>query len=307
MANGKMEIIMTMKKNILNTAVILIATMMGLSCSTRADYNTEGVVIDMKIIQKSAGFCEVKFTPSANAWYYVTMEPVSYQIDPQDYKKEIMSLALDKAYVEYVAWRHGKLREMTPYVADFASHSLIYRESDIYFHYLEPDKDYWLIAFVVDPKSNEPCGELFCETVHTRPRSSIPGRMLYKVKGAWDYGYPLDPFGNLTTNVPWIAITFDSEDIAEEMSSMTPKQFFGQRYEELRENKNANVLRGIYAHNNDGLGDGSSYTLYEEGHTYYTCLAVFDGDFGNHAIYKFTWHPDIDLSFLPKDSLSDEW
>lgn len=297
-----------MKKIILHITFALIAVVTASSCDTRAAYSTEGVFIDMKILQMGSGFCEVEFTPSADAWYYVDVKPVSHDIDPQDYKAEFMSLALDGAYMRYIEWRHDQLIQLTPYVADFASHSLRYRKTDYYFYYLEPDTDYWLFAFVVDPKTNEPSGDLFCQTVHTKAKSELDVTMLYKLSGSWDYGYPLDKkTGNLTTDVPWIGITYDSEDIADEMAVMTPDQFFGQCYDNLRVNSNANIFRGIYAHDNDGVGDGTSPTLYEEGHTYYTCMATFDGAFGQHVIYKFTWTKNIDVTFMPSASLSDQW
>lgn len=296
-----------MKKIILHIAFALIAFVTASSCDTLAPYNTEGVVIDMDIRQLGSGFCEVKFKPSDDAWYYADVTPVLPDINPQEYKTEFMSLALDGAYLRYIGWRHGQLLKLAPYVADFASHSLRYKESDDYFCFLHPDKDYWLFAFVVDPKSNEPRGELFFQTIHTRLESDVDVTLLYKVKGSWDYGYPLDKDGKLTVSVPWIGMTYDSEDIADQMSSMTPYEFFYYRYEDQEENKKAVINRGVYAHNNDGLGDGTSATLFKEGHTYYTCMAVLDGHFSQHVIYKFTWTKDIDLTFMPADSLSDQW
>lgn len=297
-----------MKKNLLHIIPVLIATAIIVSsCDTHAAYNTEGVVIDMEISQLRSGFCEVEFTPSSDAWYYVDVKPVSYDIDPQDYKAEFMSLALDGAYMRYITWRHGQLMQLTPYVADFASHSLKYRNTCYYFYYLEPDTDYWLFSFVVAPKTNEPRGDLFCQTIHTRTKSDIDVTLLYKVSGSWDYGYPLDGNGSLTTDIPWTGITYDSADIADEMASMTPDEFFGQCCADLVKNRNANIFRGIYAHNNDGIGDGTTTTLYQEGHTYYTCMAVMDGEFSQRVIYKFTWTKDIELTFMPSDSLSNEW
>lgn len=295
------------KKNICLLGLVLILGLLASSCDTRAAYDTESVTIDIHIKQLNSGYCEVEFKPSSSAWYYVAMMPIDYYINPQDNPKEFMALALDDAYIQYIVWRHNRFLKSTPYVADFASHSLQFRETDYYFHYLQPDTDYWLIAFVVDPKSNEPRGELFCQTVHTQAQSDLDVTFQYKVSGNWDYGYPLDQFGNLTTDIPWVGFTFDSVDIADEMTRMTPKQFFGQCYDEMVKNKNAHILLGIYAHCNDGQGDGTSTTKYEEGHTYYTCMATFDGHFARHAIYKFTWTKDIEATFMPESSLSDEW
>lgn len=296
-----------MKKIIRFIFFAFTACFLACSYETSAPYNTEGVVIDMNIKQLNSGYCEVEFKPSANAWYYAAMKPVSYDIDPQDYKTEFMSLALDGAYMEYITWRHNVLMELTPYVANFASHSLQYQETDLYFNYLEPDRDYWLFAFVVDPKSNEPMGDLFCRIVHTKAASDVDVTFLYKISGSWDYGYPLNNSGALTTDIPWVCFTYDSRDIAEEMTNMTPDEFFRERYTAIREKKTANIRRGIYAHNNDGQGDGTSTTLFEEGHTYYTCMATFDGNFGNHVIYKFTWTKDFEASFLPANSISEQW
>lgn len=295
-----------MKKIFTHILSLLTALVFVTSCDTQPVYKTDGIVIDIDMKQTGAGFCEVEFTPSDNAWYLADMRPAAKTIDPMENESEFMTIMLAQAKIKYEQWRTAMAMKYAPYIADFTSHSLKYKKSDDFFYFLEPDTDYWLFAFVVDPAKKKPCGDLFCKLIHTNAKSEIEVTLLYKISSSWDYGYPMNKLGKLSTDIPWIGMTFDSADIAQEMTSMTPKEFFRQHYDNCTE-KNIVVHRGIYAHNNDNVGDGSSTTLYEEGHTYYTCMAVFDGDFDQHVIYKFTWDKNIEATFMPSDSLSDEW
>ena len=121
----------------------------------------------------------------------------------------------------------------------------------------------------------------------------------YRVKGYWDYAYPLDVYGNICSKYPYVAATRDSLEIAVETSDM--KQYFQQWYDELLAHPDqANILYGVKAVENDGFG---SYLFFEEGHTYYTCFSGFDGPSDNLVIYKFHWTGnDFECYFTPEDA-----
>ena len=74
-----------------------------------------------------------------------------------------------------------------------------------------------------------------------------------------------------------------------------------------------NIFHGMYAHKNDGVGDGTSTTRFEQGHTYYTALASFDGPLvlegamRNYSIFKFTWTPGLQRKFSSEDDTLGAW
>ena len=74
------------------------------------------------------------------------------------------------------------------------------------------------------------------------------------------------------------------------------------------------ILYGIYAHENNGVGDGTSTTHFKEGTTYYTAMAALDAPLvfplprNIYNIYRFTWMGDsTNLYFKPMQSMDGEW
>ena len=74
------------------------------------------------------------------------------------------------------------------------------------------------------------------------------------------------------------------------------------------------ILYGIYAHENTGVGDGTSVTNFEVGKTYYTAMAALDAPLvfplprSIYNVYRFTWMGDsTSLYFTPAESMDGEW
>ncbi len=290
-------------------AVLLFAS----SCNPEAKYTTKKVTLSMEIVQKSCGFAEVKFHTNRDAYYYIAAEKVREGVDPMEISEQFKTLSLDFAYKEYINWRYELLYNGEKHVADFASHSLQYGDLTYFFTGLEDDTDYWIYGFVVDPETNAPAGDLVLETVHTDATSKIKISFNYRVNDTWDYVYPNDRDGQLTFLIPWLGETQDSLKLRDELKAAAPGRYFSQRFTDLRASGKGNILYGMYAHNNDGIGDGTSETLFEEGHTYYTAIASFDGplimdgEYRNWNIYKFTWKKGLKRSFTPEDDTLGAW
>ncbi len=125
--------------------------------------------------------------------------------------------------------------------------------------------------------------------------------------------YPYDENETLISIIPWIGETVDSTHLRDEIKPDAPGIYFAQRFEELRTSDSANVFYGMYAHNNNGLGDGTSDTEFIEGHTYYTAIASFDGplimegEYKNWNIYKFKWSAGLKQKFTPADDTLGAW
>jgi len=288
--------------------ILSVAAVIAAACDPIPEYATKKVEIEMQLDAVSAGFIQATFIPSKPAYYAVSFDKVRQGVDPQEYKTNFMELVVDSLYVEYVQWRYSHLMKGEKYVADFASHSLKYGKTTYTQHFLEPDTDYWMYCFVVDPTSNKPVGDLFCEVVRTTSESIFDKiSFAYRVEGYWDYVYPFDRMtGDIAPNVPWVGETVDSLTIRE-LDYRVPGEYFDERFKEL--GADSRILTGIYAHLNDGKGDGTSDTLFEEGHTYYTAAATFDGKRNDcFVVYRFRWDgPDTELVFTDEDSTGGAW
>ena len=292
---------------------LLIIQVLILGCSTESKYKVGNVTLDLEVINVSSGFCEVNFVTSKPAYYYIAAEKVREGVDPMKIEKQFKTLSLDYAYMNYINWRYELLYKGEPHIAEFSSHSLQYGEVTHFFTSLEDDTDYWVYGFIVDPKTNSPAGKLVIQAIHTKPTSEEKITFKYRINDTWDYVYPLDETGKINPNIPWVGETIDSLVLRNEINPVTPGYYFIDRMNILREDDSTNIFYGMYAHNNDGIGDGSSTTEFEEGHTYYTAMASFDGpiilegEYKNYAIYKFTWTKGMKRVFTKEDDTLGAW
>ena len=257
-------------------------------CNPEARWVTEDVTITMEVTSVSAGFAECSFSTNRDAYYLISIERAREGYNPMEHQKQFMMLALDSANVKYLTWRNRLLREGEFNVAPFASHALQYGQVDHFFTGLEPDTEYWIYAFVVNPETQKPAGPLNLTTIHTAKASIFDIHFAYRVKGRWDYTYPLDKDGNINPYFPYIATTRDSAYMDMDEDEITG-EFFYWIYSRFEHPDSTNVLYGVKAVENSGW---QSSVYFEEGHTYYTCIADFDGMFDHFAIYKFVWTGD---------------
>lgn len=273
-------------------SVIGLLALLTLACSPEAKWTTDDVEINMEIVTVSAGFAECRFSTNKEAYYLIACVPAVEGENPQDHPKQFMTLALDSANVEYLAWRNALLKQGEFNVAPFASHALQYGSVNHFFTGLLPGEDYWIYAFVVDPSSLKPVGKLYLETVKTTTESIMDIHFEYRIKGKWDYIYPVDEKGNIYSRFPYIATTCDSLKLVTdgfETDSATCAYFLFWALERFLYPDSANVLYGVKVVENDGW---SSSEEWKEGHTYYTAISGYDGSFKQATLYKFTWTGD---------------
>lgn len=323
-----------MKKQLLWTLLVLCIIVGFTACKPEevAYVRKVGLSFDTIPGRLSAGFCQVHFSTDKEAYYFIDMTPVEYgsdgkEINPMDYPGQFMTLALDSAYIDYLNWRHGLLKDGCAHIASFHDHSLEYGDVDYVFNDLKADTDYWIYCFVVDGDNNKPYGDLHLMKVHTSARSIFEGEnavnFTYRVEGTWDYIYPYSAKTQaLVTYVPWVAATADSLDIRKALEGVDvaaymkdgeqgPGLYFGQEFAR-RESIAANrILYGIYAHNNDGEGDGTTCTEFVDGHTYYTAMSIFDGPehaIDSYDIYKFRYEgPNTHILLKHESSTQGYW
>lgn len=283
------------------------------ACNPEVAAYTEGVEISIDVEKVSAGFAQVRFSTNKEAFYLISIQPTQEGVNPEKIAKTFMLLSLDSAYADYLYWRNRQLQQHIPFVADFSSHSLQYGDIKHFFTLLQPSTEYWVYAFVVDPRTNKPAGKLFLETITTDSVSTMPVQFEYRIDGAWDYIYPIDSTGEIISNIPWAAETMDSITIREG-GWRVPGEYFFDRFKKVYYEDYERILYGIYAHKNDGVGDGTSATHFEVGKTYYTAMAALDAPLvfplpkNIYNVYRFTWTgEDMDTVFTPKNSMLGEW
>ena len=278
--------------------IVFFALMALLGCNPEAKWETKNVTIQMSIETVSAGFIECSFSTNKDAYYLIAIEPAQEGVNPMDHQKQFMTLALDSANVRYLAWREKLLKEGEFNVAPFSSHALQYGSVNHFFTGLLPGEEYWVYAFVVDPVKMKPEGTLLLTSITTTDESIIDVHFDYRVKGEWDYIYPLDTNGNIYSRFPYIATTRDSLDL-DSMEIKPVDYFVIWALAQFLDPSQTEAYYGVKAIENDGEG---SYTVFEEGHTYYTAFCGFDGSFKQLTVYKFFWTAGCEYYFTDTDS-----
>ena len=302
------------KLSAITVCLLTVLAALFASCNPEAKYETKDVEIKMDVRIVSAGFIECSFATNKDAYYLIDCKPAVPGVDPLKYQKQFMTLALDSANMEYMAWRNGLLREGEFTIAPFASHSLQYGSIDHFFTGLWYETDYWVYAFAVDPVKMEPVSKLYLQTVRTPYESIESVRFDYRVHGRWDYVYPLDSVsGHVNAHFPYVTTTRDSLEVVQDIKEAsdtdlyaflkTPGEYFTVwlLYQSTHPEE-ARVLYGVSAIENDGIG---SYLTFEEGHTYYTFIGGYDFSSRQNTLYKFRWEGEkTELYFTEKDNIA---
>lgn len=275
-----------------------------------------GTSVEVKIepLVVSSGFMQVAFTTNKEAYYHIGILPKEEAPDTTKSSsvRAFMARMLDIAYANYIFWRYDILETDAPFVADFATHSLQYGNVDYTFTLLKPGTDYFIYAFVVDPKTNKPDGMLTMKYVTTEQTSLFSDMQFeYRVRGFWDYIYPVNPQGTVLPYAPWCGVTRDSAELVQSLQELEPEYHYASAQDYFLDlfndymnfELNERVHFGIYVHWNNGIGDGTSNTMFEQGHTYYTALVLMDGYLLQDAlaIYKFRWGGEDTQLFYTKD------
>ena len=270
------------------------------SCNPEANWETQDVEVYMTQKALSAGFAEFEFSTNKDAYYLIAICDPWEDYNPVANQKQFMQLALDSAYAQYLLWRNYLLREKEFNVAPFSSHSLQYGKINHFFTGLRPDCDYWVYAFPVDPETMTPAGKLVLENITTKHGSTEKVHFDYRVKGTWDYIYPLDSTGVINNHYPYIATTRDSAEIVggQDEQLATQAYFLEWLVQMFDSPEYAEVRYGVQVINNNGE---ESYLEFEEGHTYYTVICGYDFPSAvtaakeHLAIYKFRWTKNCDI------------
>lgn len=286
----------------LKSQIALLLVIMLSSCNPEAQYETKDVAITISPSTISAAYIECSFTTDKEAYYLIACEPAQPGVNPMEHQKPFMMLALDSANTEYIMWRYDQLTAGEFNIAPFSSHCLQYGNIDHFFTNLIPDTDYWIYAFVVEPEKIQPAGKLFMQKVRTKKTSVVDVHFEYRIRGYWDYIYPLNPDGKINNHFPYLAATVDSLTLVDYWGGISPEQYFSDYFQAIADvNAKDQIRYGVQVVYNDGYNTDE---LFELGHTYYTAIVSFDGFIGNNVIYRFTWTgEEMEAYFKPTQSI----
>jgi hypothetical protein len=170
---------------------------------------------------------------------------------------------------------------------------------------------------VVNPDELHPAGKLYLARLKTKEESVVNVFFEYRVRGAWDYIYPVDTVGDIYDHFPFICLTLDSLNILEQVEeAQRPTvnldtvaiEYFSEYFLSLMASKEdvSRLLNyGVKASEHDGW---TTPVEFEIGHTYYTAIVGWDGVMGNNVIYKFNWTGDnFEAYFKNEDSFIYDW
>ena len=273
----------------LKSQIALLFIIMLASCTSEAKWTDKDVHITMDVHTVSAGFIECSFSTDKEAYYLIAIQPADDEFDPMVHQKQFMTLALDSAHAEYLNWRYWLLKDGEFNIASFASHVLKYGKTEHFFTNLSPDTEYWVYAFVVNPETMKPVGKLTLQSVTTKSESIYDVHFEYRVRGMYDYIYPIDDLGRINNHFPYVVATRDSTFLRDSVEQ-TPVDYFTYLFLTYSALDLTSLVRyGVNVTKNDGQASDEAFV---EGHTYYTAIVSFDGFFGNNVIYKFTWGGD---------------
>lgn len=290
------------RRFIAGLTVLTVIALCAISCNPESQYETKDVAITISPSTISAAYIECSFTTDKEAYYLIACEPAQPGVNPMEHQKPFMMLALDSANTEYINWRHDQLTAGEFNIAPYSSHCLQYGNIDHFFTNLIPDTDYWIYAFVVEPEKIQPAGKLFMQKVRTKKTSVVDVHFEYRIRGYWDYIYPLNPDGKINNHFPYLAATVDSLTLVNDWGGISPEQYFTDYFQAIADvNAKDQIRYGVQVVYNDGY---NTKELFELGHTYYTAIVSFDGRIGFDVIYRFTWTgEEMEAYFKPTQSI----
>lgn len=297
-----------MKRWLLIIGAALLLLISG--CKTESKYHLFGVKFDIQVAEVTKGYIHAFFYPSTEAYYVTGCMPVNDDYDPINKAGQFMTLMVDSLYIDYLDWRYDYLRNQEDYIADFASHSLQYGDSEKYFQELQPDTDYWVYAFVVDPATKEPFDELWLQLVHTDSLAAYRAYFDTRVQGSYFYIYPRESDGGaILEDVPYTGGIVDSLEIEQRYSGrpMPLTEKLG-RYSEMAYN-----MAVTYGNLSDITYTGVKQINYSgrlvAGHHYYIIIGELQGGISNRAYFRFVYDPALhtqEVALVWRDPYWDE-
>lgn len=289
-------------KKFFNIYTVIFCTLLFtlVSCDPEAVYNLKNVKIDINVSRLSSGYAYVTYHTSKPAYFVIGIEKMSNQ-DIINHPSQYMTLVMDSVYIDYVQWRHSYLKDGEENIAGFSSHSLEYSSSMERFYPLDEDSDYWLYAFVVDPNTKQPVGNLVKQKLHTMKKVESEVHCNIRMDGSWLYTYPKGRSGLINDYCPYFWTTISDESLQESFHG-SAREFLREFFKSVDQSYYKNVSSfGVDVYNDAEI----EYFKVNEDYHFISC--TLDGEIGNMVHYKFTYN-GIETMFekrYPDDNIEE--
>lgn len=276
-------------RKFLPTLLLVLCCMV--SCRTESKYHLVGVDITIGVKDVTRGYVRAEFSTSRDAYYVTGCMPVESDYDPENKSEQFMVLMVDSLYREYLDWRYDYLKDQEDYIADFASHSLQYGLSERFFQGLEPDTAYWVYAFVVDPDTKSPYGDLYLQLVETLDKAENRIWFDTRVQGSYLYMYPrIESDGAIAEDVPYTGGVLDSLAIVSRYPYPEGEDFSYSLNHFCEELYSTAYTYGILPRiTYTGIRQINFSGEWTPGNSYYIYMGELDGDIVNRTFFRFTY------------------
>lgn len=294
-------------------AFLLLAVLPLSSCLTQSKYHVYGVDVEIDVNDVSSGYVRADFSTSRDAYYVTGCIPVESEYDPVNKAEQFMTLMVDSLYRNYLDWRYEYLKDQEDYIADFASHSLQYGDSERYFQGLSSNTSYWIYAFVVNPDSKEPSGRLFLKSVTTVEYATTTLWFDTRVQGSYLYLYPRNSEGgDIVENVPYTGGLVDSVSVAERFPFPSDSTFRYSLDCYCNEQWSNAYTYGILSNiTYTGIRQRNLSGELEQDSVYYIYIGELNGGIIGRTYWRFSydktaWVQDVSLYYRQTPASSDE-
>lgn len=273
-------------------AAIISALILLGACTTKSKYHLYSAELDIELLDITPGYIYARFYSTEVTYYVTGCMKVNDQYDPVGKPRQFMTLMVDSLYQDYLRWRYDYLKDQEDYIADFASHSLQYGESEKYFQNLEPCTNYWIYAFVVDPDKKEPSTDvIWMETVTTDSLAIHRAYFDTRIQGTYFYMYPRsEENGPILEDVPYTGVVVDSASVADIYPPKTPDSFMASldRYLDMTY-ISAVELKTLPSITYTGVKQVNYSGRWEHGKVYYILTGEIQGGIVNRAFFRFVY------------------
>lgn len=260
----------------------LLMLMGWVACDPVSDYQTRPVKIYLTVQDEllTAGTLTVDVEPKDDRVYYYCGI-----IRASDFHwtntSNFMNYMLDSLEMDYKRWRSTLLKTDIDYVASFESHCLSYGIDARTFSGLQPETNYIVYAFCVDPDTRTPMGELWMLHVTTRAYRQSELTFTYSIEhkddGVW---MTIEPSAD---EEPFLWDIVDEEDV--EGHNLTPQGYVNQAAAIYHTTGQAPITTTY------GFVHFNMSEMLSEGKTYCLMVVGYDGDFTTEL-----YHQDITYS-----------
>ena len=237
------------------------------------EYIVEPTPINITVLTDhiTAGTAQVRLEPEDDrAYFYAQCMRRDSAYVPGTMDKDFMILIMDSVYIDYLSWRHDLLVKGEKYIAPFSSHELKYGHQTAHYVDLEPQTEYIVFAFCVNPVNNQPMGDLYFATFTTDSLKDVAMTFQFVIDRNTMYIMPSDDDN-------YYVCSYEKKSVFEDEYGGSVYRFLNS---EVAFCKQFNLMEYLLVRNAQRL---SLDTFFEANQRYIFCASGYDGALSTHV------------------------